>query len=80
MNNIMDRFYNGQARTVFIMYQMSLTSGHSPNPIEMAGEVVRFERNRISMLYMIEDHVTANEARYHRSHNVFIVDSYDGFR
>lgn len=80
MDNIMDRFYKGRANTVFIMYQMLLISGHSPNPIELAGEVVRFEMNRISMLYVIENYVTVKDATNHRSHNVFIVDSYEGFR
>lgn len=76
--NIVDRFYNQQSSTVFIMYQTSLAFAHSPNPNEMVGEIVQFVGDRISSLYVVESH--ASEQFHHRNYNVFFIDSYDSFR
>lgn len=80
MENIIDRFYRIRTKKLFIMEQTSVSMSHGPSPIEIAGEIVRFEREHLSMAYVIENHTSAQFGSYHRFFNVFLVDSYESFR
>lgn len=79
LENVMDQFYTKRTLIVFIAVQSSQIGNNGLKPIEVAAEMIRIKSNRIAMMFVIENHVTVNQA-YQRYYNVFLTDSYDSFR
>lgn len=80
LKNIMDRFYNNRTSVVFITMQSSQVNSGGLKPAEVAGEMIRINSNRISMTYVIENHMTMIHMQYPHTYNIFLVDSYESFR
>lgn len=81
LDNVMERFYKQRTTIVFLMEQSILSVNSSGlKPIEVAGELIRMENNRISMTYVIENHITLKQTGYQRFYNIFLIDSFESFR
>lgn len=80
LDNIVERFYSRHTSIVFILEQSTLMTNSGLKPIEVAGELIRMESNRISMAYIIENHITLKLTDYQRFYNIFLIDSFESFR
>lgn len=81
LGNVMERFYSSNKTSiVYIMEQSTLTESNGLKPIEVAGEWIRMERNRILMTYIIENHVISKRTSYKRFYNIFIIDNFESFK
>lgn len=80
LDNVMEHFYSQRTSIVFIMEQSTLSVNSGLKPIEVAGELVRMESDRISMTYVIENPITLKQMSYQRFYNIFLIDSFESFR
>lgn len=79
MGNIMNRFYNKQTNTIFILHQSSEAAPktYELKPLDVLGEIIRNEED---LAYVVEEHTALHSIGYSRSFNIFIVDNYNSFR
>lgn len=74
-----DEFINNTS-TVFIKEQSTENCYNSYKPKDIVNEFLQIQDIQMTMAFVIENNANFMDSKYRRKYNLFIIDSYDGFR